>query len=73
MRNDCQKGNPSTSRRSPARQDEDDRRERAGRRRDRLHDVVLEDRRVLERARTAIEITAAGIDEAKVSPTRRPR
>ena len=32
-----------------SRQHEDDRRERAGRRRDRLDDVVLEDRRVLER------------------------
>ena len=27
----------------------------------------------LNAARTAIEMTAAGIDEAKVSPTRRPR
>jgi hypothetical protein len=56
-----------------ARQHEDHRRQRPRRRGDGLDDVVFLDGRRLEGPQQAIEMTAAGIEVAKVRPTFRPR
>ena len=71
----CQYGKPvHHAHDHEAGEDEDDSRQRARRRRNRLNDVVLLDRVVPPRnAALPLEMTAAGIEVAKVKPTFRPR